>query len=74
MHIIDSKTIAHTNLCPKDDTSPIISINSNSFLYLDNTYMDFNDPSDSKKKLLIQVTNNGMVKTNNSEDLLLSYL
>ncbi|MDU9351974.1 AAA family ATPase [Staphylococcus warneri] len=67
MHIIDSKTIAHTNLCPKDDTSPIISINSNSFLYLDNTYMDFNDPSDSKKKLLIQVTNNGMVKTNNSE-------
>jgi len=49
MHIIDSKTIAHTNLCPKDDTSPIISINSNSFLYLDNTYMDFNDPSDSKK-------------------------
>ena len=31
MHIIDSKTIAHTNLCPKDDTSPIISINSNSF-------------------------------------------
>ncbi|HDV6090309.1 TPA: ATPase, partial [Staphylococcus pseudintermedius] len=63
--IRNSKFIAH--FFKPDEVFPSISIN-NSLLYLDNSYIDYSDPSDVKKeRYLIQAANGGRIKINNSE-------
>lgn len=64
INIKNSKIIAYNNLNP--DAYPSIAIN-NSLLDLDNSYIDYKDPLDSKKNHLLQITNNGRAKIKNSE-------
>lgn len=65
INIKNSKIIVYTNLNP-DATYPSISIN-NSLLDLDNSYIDYKDPLDSKKNYLLQIFDNGRAKIKNSE-------
>lgn len=65
INIKNSKIIVYTNL-NHDATSPSISIN-NSLLDLDNSYIDYKDPLDSKKIYLLQISDNGRAKIKNSE-------
>lgn len=65
INIKNSKIIVYTNLNP-DPTYPSISIN-NSLLDLDNSYIDYKDPLDSKKNYLLQIFGNGRAKIKNSE-------
>ncbi|MDH8827880.1 AAA family ATPase [Staphylococcus capitis] len=63
--IRNSKFIAH--FFEPDEVFPSISIN-NSLLYLENSYIDYSNPSDAKKeRSLIQASNGGRIKINNSE-------
>lgn len=65
INIKNSKIIVYTNLNP-DPTYPSVSIN-NSLLDLDNSYIDYKDPLDSKKNYLLQIFGNGRAKIKNSE-------
>ncbi|WP_210125981.1 MULTISPECIES: AAA family ATPase [unclassified Staphylococcus] len=65
INIKHSEVIAYTNLL-SDSTASAFLIN-NSLLYLDNSYFDYNDPSDSKDIYLLEISFSGQAKINNSE-------
>lgn len=66
INIKNSKIIVYTNLNPDATSYPSIAID-NSLLDLDNSYIDYKDPLDSKKNYLLQIANNGRAKIKNSE-------
>ncbi|MCI2875376.1 AAA family ATPase [Staphylococcus hominis] len=65
INIKHSEVIAYTNLL-SDSTASVFLIN-NSSLYLDNSYFDYSDPSDSKNIYLLELAFGGQAKINNSE-------